>query len=150
MQDLDLSFLPKVNASLNAMAVVLILVGVGFIKRKNIAAHRATMLTAFATSGLFLVFYITHYIWRAQVKGGVHTKYNGPMPILYYLMLVSHILLAMAVPVLAIWLIVLGFKRRDALHRRIAKIAVPVWLYVSVTGVLIYFILYHLNPPAAS
>jgi len=149
MQDLDLSFLPKLNATLNALATILLIVGVALVKRKRITAHRNVMLATFATSCLFLVFYLLHYAWRAQVKGGVHTKYTGPFPSLYYIMLISHILLAMAVPVLAIWLIVLGLKRRDALHRRVAKFAFPIWLYVSVTGVLIYFILYQWYPPTA-
>ncbi|MCX5662344.1 MAG: DUF420 domain-containing protein [Planctomycetota bacterium] len=147
---MDLSFLPAVNASLNATAGVLLVTGFVFVKRKNIPAHRACMMSAFAASSLFLVFYITHYVWRASATGTAHTKYHGPAPTFYYVMLLTHIVLAMLVPVLAIWLIRLGLARRDALHRRVAKVALPIWLYVSVTGVLIYFMLYHLNPPAGS
>lgn len=144
-------YFPHVNASLNALAAVLLVVAVIFIKRKNIAAHRNTMLVAFATSSLFLVFYVAHYIWRASVKGGVHTKYQGPLAQVYYVMLFSHIVLAIAVPIMAILLIRWGLRRNDAAHRRLAKIAFPVWLYVSITGVLIYAMLYHWNapPPAA-
>lgn len=142
---MDLSFLPHVNASLNALATVLLIVGVVLIKQKRIDAHRKTMLLTFATSCLFLVFYVTHYVWRATVKGGAHTPYLGPMKPIYYSMLISHIVLAMAVPILAVLMIRLGLKRADEKHRRLAKFTFPIWLYVSVTGVLIYVMLYHMN-----
>lgn len=149
---MDLSFLPAVNASLNGLACVLLVVGYVLVRQRKLDAHRNVMLAAFATSGLFLVCYLAHYAWRASVKGGVHTAYHGQGVIrtVYYLMLLSHILLAMAVPVLAIVLIRLGLKKRFDLHRRIARYALPIWLYVSVTGVLIYFMLYHFNPAPQS
>ena len=145
---LDLSFLPHLNASLNALATVLLLLGVYFIKQKNIPAHKRTMILTFCTSCLFLVFYVIHYVWRATVKGGAHTPYNGPFKGVYYPMLLTHIILAIAVPVLAIMMIRLGLKRADEKHRRLAKFTFPIWLYVSVTGVLIYFMLYHMNQSA--
>jgi uncharacterized membrane protein YozB (DUF420 family) len=145
---LDLSFLPAVNASLNALATVLLLLGFYFIKQKRIDAHRKTMLTAFGTSCLFLVFYVTHYVWRVSHTGTAHTKYFGPAKGFYYGMLLSHILLAMTVPVLAVIMIRLGLKRQDEKHRRLAKFTFPIWLYVSITGVLVYFMLYHMNQPA--
>jgi uncharacterized membrane protein YozB (DUF420 family) len=147
---MDLSFLPAVNASLNALAGVLLVVAYVLIKQGRRDAHRNVMLAAFATSGLFLVCYVTHYVWRASVKGGVHTAYNGQGVIrtAYYLMLLTHILLAMVVPVAAVVLIGLGLKGRYEWHRRIGRVALPIWLYVSVTGVLIYFMLYHFNPQA--
>jgi uncharacterized membrane protein YozB (DUF420 family) len=141
----DLSFLPAVNAALNALATVLLIVGYRLIEAKRITAHRNCMIAAFATSSLFLVTYVTHYVWRATVIGGTHTAYLGPLPLVYYTILLTHILLAIVVPVLAIALIVLGFRGRYATHRRIARVALPLWLYVSVTGVLIYFMLYHLS-----
>jgi uncharacterized membrane protein YozB (DUF420 family) len=136
---------PAVNASLNALATVLLVIGFVLIHRRHIVAHRRVMMSAFAVSCLFLVFYVTHYVWRAQVSGGVHTKYHGPLPTLYYAMLLSHILLAMLVPIFAVTLIVLGLKKRHAAHKRLARVAWPIWMYVSVTGVLIYLMLYHLN-----
>ncbi len=144
---MDLSFLPAVNATLNGIAFLLLCIGMVFIKRGNINAHRNCMMAAFMMSCLFLVSYLTHYAWRAAVHGGVHTKFTtgGFLGAIYYPMLISHILLAMAVPVLAIITIRLGLKRADARHRRIAKVTLPIWLYVSITGVLIYFMLYHLN-----
>lgn len=149
---MDLSFLPAVNATLNGLAGVLIIIGIVLIKQKKIDAHKKVMLAAFATSCVFLVSYLTHYAWRASVKGGTHTKFNGEgiLKAIYYPMLLTHILLAMAVPVLAIWAIRLGLKRQDEKHRKIVKYTVPIWLYVSVTGVLIYVMLYHMNPPAAA
>jgi uncharacterized membrane protein YozB (DUF420 family) len=140
---LDLSFLPKVNASLNATATVLLLLGVYFIKQKRIDAHRRTMLLAFATSCVFLVCYVAHKIWK-----GSNTPYHGPLQFIYKPMLITHIILAMAVPVLAIMMIRIGLKREDEKHRRLARFTFPIWLYVSVTGVLIYFMVYHMNQPA--
>ena len=145
---MDLSFLPAVNASLNALAGALLVAGYVFIRRRNVAAHKRCTLAAFATSSLFLVLYVTHYVWRAKVRGGAHTPFNavGPVRAAYYAMLISHILLAMVVPVLAVWLIRLGYRRDDARHRRIARYALPIWLYVSVTGVIVYLMLYQLYP----
>ena len=150
MADLDLSFLPLVNACLNATATVLLVVGLILIKRKQRTAHQRVMISAFGVSCIFLVFYLLHYAWRASVKGGVHTKFNGEgfWLIFYYLMLISHILLAMAVPFFAIALLYLGFKKRFETHRRLARIGWPIWMYVSVTGVMIYLFLYPFNPPA--
>lgn len=145
---MNLSFLPGVNATLNGLAAILLVVGYVQIRRRRIDAHRNCMMAAFAASCLFLVFYVTHYVWRASVTGAAHTTYQGPGKTFYYAMLASHILLAMAVPLLAVVLIRLGLQRRDALHRRIARFALPVWLYVSVTGVMIYVMLYHLNATA--
>jgi len=138
--------LPAINATLNAIAGVLLVVALVFIKQKRIAAHRNTMLAAFGVSAVFLVTYVTDKI----MKGGAHTPFrmDGVIRILYYVILITHILLAITVPVFAVTLIRLGLKRRDAAHRRLARIAWPIWMYVSVTGVLIYFMLYHWNPSA--
>ena len=145
---MDLSFLPAVNAALNSVAAVLLVVALVFIKQRKITAHRNTMLAAFGVSMLFLVLYLTHKWWKASQGMGLHTSYNGEglAKLAYLLILFTHLVLAMAVPVLAVLLIVLGLKRKDALHKRIAKFAWPIWMYVSVTGVVIYFMLYHLNP----
>jgi len=146
----DLSFLPAVNAGLNGAATVLLIVGRVLIARKNIAGHKLAMISAFAMSTLFLVTYLVHYAWRAAVKGGTHTRpdLEGLGLTIYYLFLVSHILLATTVPIFAIALIYLGMKRKDALHRKVARFGWPIWMYVSITGVLIYFILYQWFPEA--
>lgn len=144
----DLSFLPAVNAGLNAVATVLLVVALVFIKQRRIDAHRNTMLAAFAVSSVFLVFYVLHKVWRGTQAGDLHTSYHGEgvAKAAYLVILLTHVVLAVTVPVFAIVLIRLGLTRRDALHRRIARIAWPIWMYVSITGVVIYFMLYHFNP----
>ncbi len=140
--------MPAVNASLNAVACVCLIAGFGFIKKRRVAAHRRCMVTASVFSGLFLVCYVIHYLWRVMEKGGLHTKYHGVglSKTFYYSVLLSHIVLAVTVPVWAVWLIRLGVSGRYERHRRVARVGYPIWLYVSVTGVVIYFMLYWFNP----
>jgi uncharacterized membrane protein YozB (DUF420 family) len=97
---------------------------------------------------VFLACYLTHYFWRASVMGGTHTPYTGPGKPLYLIILLTHIVLAMFVPFFAVALIYLGLKEKFETHKKLARVAWPVWFYVSVTGVVIYFMLYHLNGPA--
>lgn len=143
----DLSFLPAVNASINACAAVALVLGLIFIKRGRAHAHRNCMLSAAALSALFLVLYVTHYVWRYTHLGGTHTQYHGPEPVktLYYGLLLSHIPLAATVPAFAIRLIQLALKHQFDRHRRLAKVAYPVWMYTSLSGVVIYFMLYWFN-----
>jgi uncharacterized membrane protein YozB (DUF420 family) len=143
----DLSFLPAVNASLNLLATVLLAAGRVAIRRGRVATHRMLMQSAFAVSTLFLACYLLHKASRSFVN----TTFNaeGLAKALYLALLFSHVVLAMAVPVLAIALIRLGRRARLAEHRRLARVAWPIWMYVSVTGVLIYVLLYHLNPVAS-
>ena len=141
---MDLSFLPAVNAGLNAVAALLLLLGLLLIRRRKIDAHRRTMLGAFSVSSLFLVCYIAHKASRGFENTTFHAE--GAAKIAYLALLFSHVTLAMAVPVLAITLIALGLRGRIARHRRLARIAWPIWMYVSVTGVVIYTLLYHVNP----
>ena len=105
------------------------------------------MLSAFAVSTLFLALYLTHKVSR----NFENTTFNaeGAAKLAYLVLLASHVLLAMSVPVLAILLIRLGLREDRARHRRLARIAWPIWIYVSVTGVLIYLLLYPFNPPAS-
>lgn len=145
---MDLSFLPTLNAGLNAIAAGLLIAGLVLIRRGRVIAHRNAMIGAFVVSTLFLVGYVGHKLWRAGVGEELHTTYNaeGAALAVYLVILFTHLVLAMAVPVLAITMLVLGFKRRDVWHRRVGKVAWPIWMYVSVTGVVIYFMLYHFNP----
>ncbi len=136
--------LPTVNASLNAAAGVLLVVGWALIKGRRERAHARVMLAAFVTSIAFLTSYVVYHL---QVH---HREFSGPSSIrpIYLTILISHVLLAATVPFLAgrtIWLAVAD--RRPA-HRRLAWWTLPIWLYVSVTGVLIYAMLYHLYPAA--
>jgi uncharacterized membrane protein YozB (DUF420 family) len=140
----DLSSLPAVNATLNAIAAVLLVRGRLLIRRGQVDAHRRTMLTAFAVSTLFLALYLVHKASRHFVSTTFHAE--GAAKLAYLALLFSHVVLAATVPVLAIVLIRLGLGGRIAQHRRLARIAWPIWMYVSVTGVAIYLLLYHLNP----
>lgn len=141
----SVSDLPAVNASLNALATVLLLTGYVLIKQRREQAHKRTMLTAFGVSVVFLVCYLVYHRYAG------HVKFGGPSPVreFYYALLISHILLAVTVPFLAVATIYLGLKDRRVAHRRLAHWTFPIWLYVSITGVVIYVMLYHLYPPIA-
>ena len=141
---MDASLLPTLNAALNAIAATLLVAGFVNIRRGRVDAHRRAMLAAFAVSSLFLVLYVTHKVLLGFESTAFHAE--GAAKLLYLILLVSHVVLAMAVPVLAIAMIRLGLTRRIETHRRLAKLAWPIWMYVSATGVVIYVLLYHLNP----
>ena len=143
---MELDFLPAVNASLNAAAACCLVAGRRLARRGRVVAHRRTMLTAFAFSSLFLVLYLVHKASRSFESTPFHAE--GAAHVAYLALLASHVALAMAIPPLAITLVTLGLRGRIASHRRLARFAWPVWMYVSVTGVLIYLLLYQLNPPA--
>ena len=130
--------LPAVNASLNALSGVLLLIGYVLIRRRRIEQHRKVMLAAFAASSLFLVFYV---IYHAQVGSVRFPRYGFVRP-LYYTILITHVTLAATVLPLAIITLSRGLKKRYPQHRRIARWTFPIWLYVSVTGVLVYVLLY--------
>jgi putative membrane protein len=133
--------IPTLNAALNATATVLITLGFIFIKQGKKEAHRAAMLTAGAVSALFLVGYVTHKI----LIHGVHTPFGGENPLLrafYYTMLFTHIVLAIAIAYLVPRTFLFAIKGDYVSHKRWAKFTFPIWYYVSVTGVLVYFFLY--------
>ncbi|MCK4683643.1 MAG: DUF420 domain-containing protein [Pirellulales bacterium] len=134
---LDVSGLPFVNMALNATPTVLLLVAFALIKVRRINAHKITMLAAFGTSSAFLVSYVIYHWFKAGPR-----RYEGPYVGLYYVVLISHIILAMGVLPLALTTLYRGWTRQDARHRTIARITLPIWLYVSVTGVIIYLMLY--------
>jgi uncharacterized membrane protein YozB (DUF420 family) len=132
--------LPTVNAILNATAFVLLLWGYRLIRRKRVDQHRKVMITAFITSCLFLVCYIVYHV---QV-GSVHFPHTGALRTVYLTILTTHTILAATVPVLAIITLRRGLAKRYDKHRQIAKWTLPIWMYVSVTGVVVYVMLYHL------
>lgn len=139
--------LATLNAALNTVATVLLAAGWIFIARGNWRAHRAAMVAAFVVSACFLVSYLTyHYLVGHVGFGG-----QGAVRVVYYVILLTHILLAVAVPVLAIAMFVLAWLGRWRQHQLLGRITLPIWLYVSVTGVIIYLMVYHLYPakPAA-
>ena len=141
---MDLSFLPAVNATLNGIAAVLLIRGRRLARARRLDAHRRTMIAAFAVSSLFLVLYVLHKASRDFENTPFHAE--GIAKTGYLLLLLSHVSLAIAVPPLAIALIALGLRGRFERHRRLARWAWPIWLYVSVTGVVIYLLLYPFNP----
>jgi uncharacterized membrane protein YozB (DUF420 family) len=135
--------LPLVNAALNAAAAVLLAAGYALIRRRREAAHKALMLSAFCVSVLFLASYVVYHVRTEAVR-----SFAGPGGLrpVYYAMLASHVVLAACVPFLALRTIYLGLRDRRAAHRRLARWTLPVWLYVSITGVLVYLALYVLWP----
>jgi uncharacterized membrane protein YozB (DUF420 family) len=137
---LDVLDLPHLNAALNATATVLIVAGLVAIKRRRERLHKVLMLAAFATSAAFLASYLTYHLSAPPVK---FAKEGWLRPV-YFAILVSHIVLAAVQLPLIIATIVLGLRDRRAKHRRLAKITAPIWLYVSVTGVVVYWMLYRL------
>lgn len=140
--------LPALNASLNGLATVLIVVGYGCIRLRRRTAHRACMTAALVVSCLFLIGYVTH---KALVHG-VHTPFGGQGAIrwVYYPMLISHIVLAMVIVPLVLRTFLLAARGRYERHRAWARWTFPLWLYVSVTGVLVYFFLYRWFPAAGT
>ncbi|MGD9648107.1 MAG: DUF420 domain-containing protein [Pirellulales bacterium] len=139
---LSVADLPTVNALLNATAAVLLVVGYWLIRQRREQAHKWVMLSAFGVSIVFLACYLVYH-WHVK-----HVPFTGPsgVRIVYLAILFSHVVLAACVPVLAIVTIWLGLSDRRAAHRRWARWTLPIWLYVSVTGVIVYVMLYHLWP----
>jgi uncharacterized membrane protein YozB (DUF420 family) len=130
--------LPAINASLNALSAILLSVGYLLIRAHRVPQHRRCMIAAFTTSSLFLICYI---VYHAQVGSVPFTRHGFVRP-LYFTILITHVTLAAAVLPLAIVTLSRGLKARYPQHRRIARWTLPIWLYVSVTGVLVYVLLY--------
>ena len=138
MQPTDL---PTVNAVLNATSAVLLLIGYALIRRRSVAAHRAVMIAAFSCSVLFLISYLTYHF---QV-GSVKFQGTGAIRTVYFTILLTHTVLAAAVPFLAVITLVRALRQRFDRHRAIARWTLPVWLYVSATGVAVYWMLYRMG-----
>ena len=137
--------LPAVNASLNGLATVLLFAGWVLIKSHKPAAHKAVMLTAFGVSAAFLTCYLIYHFQLHHYTGSGSREFQGQgaIRLVYFPMLISHILLAIGVAVLAPATISLALRSQWDRHKRLARATFPIWLYVSVTGVIIYFMLYH-------
>ena len=132
-----LLFLPALNALLNALAALALVTGFGFIRARNVIAHRTAMFTAFIFSSLFLVAYITNY----ALHGEMHFHGQGPVRPFYFTLLISHIVLAVVVLPMILITFFLSLSGRFPAHRRLARYTFPIWLYVSVTGVIVYAML---------
>jgi uncharacterized membrane protein YozB (DUF420 family) len=138
--------LPHVNASLNGLSCLMLVTGLVLIRRGRIKAHAYTMISTFFVSSAFLACYLVYHqaLWHYTGSGSRSFPGTGAVRIAYLTMLISHIVLAFFVPVLAIAMMWLAWKGRFRTHKKLGKITFPVWLYVSTTGVIIYLVLYQL------
>ena len=132
--------LPTLNACLNIITFFLLLLGFYFIKQKNIKAHKTCMIGAILIAALFLTSYVTYHSQVGSVK---FTKQGWIRPV-YFTILISHTMLAMTIIPLALITVYRGLKNQLDKHKKIARWTLPIWLYISVTGVIIYLMLYHL------
>lgn len=138
LAEFDFRVLADVDATLNALAFVLIVSGLIAIKRGNEELHKLLMLTAVCVSAVFLTCYLTYHANAEPV----HFKGEGAIVTVYYVLLISHVVLAAVQVPLILRTVYLGLKNRRAQHRKWAKVTTPIWLYVSVTGVVVYWMLY--------
>lgn len=148
---MTVSDIPALNAALNGLATILISIGFILIKQGKQLAHRKVMLTAGVVSAVFLVGYVTHKVLKGMAAGAgeaVHTKFGGTgaIALIYYVMLISHILLAIAIAYLVPRTFLFAIKGDFVSHKKWAKVTFPIWWYVSATGVLVYFFLYQWWP----
>jgi putative membrane protein len=132
-----LLFLPALNALFNAMSAVALVIGYSYIRKRNIAAHRASMITAFAFSSMFLVTYITNHALHGEMRFPGH----GPIRTGYLVLLTSHVLLSVVALPMVLITFFFSLTGRFPQHRKIARYTYPIWLYVSVTGVIVYAML---------
>lgn len=147
--DALISILPHVNAGLNGLATVLLIAGFVLIKQRREQAHKWTMLSCFGVSVLFLISYLTYHQLLHSVTGQAGRAFTYPgiaVRYVYFTILISHVVLAAAVPFLALATIYYALRDRRRQHVRLAVWTFPIWLYVSVTGVVVYLMLYHLFP----
>lgn len=137
---MDLRQLPTLNACLNTIAAILLIRGWLLIRRREIEAHKKTMIAAFSVSALFLVSYL---IYHYNV-GSVKFQGTGAIRVIYFAILLTHTILAMVAAPMVLITLYRGWKGRFDRHRAIARYTLPIWLYVSMTGVVVYLMLYHL------
>ena len=143
-----LQIFPHINATLNALSSVFLLSGFYFIMRRRIAVHRACMLAASSVSALFLVMYLAHHALRTYYFGLGPTRFTGEGVIrpIYFTILTSHTILAAVIGPFVIVTLRRGLKGWYEAHKKLARLVFPIWLYVSVTGVVVYLLLYQIYP----
>lgn len=141
----DVSFLPAMNAGINSVVTILLLLALFFVKKGNIKAHKTTMVAALILSIFFLVSYVVYHYAHADVKFGG----EGAIKAIYLLILLTHIVLSVAVVPLALFAVYRGLSNSIAKHKKIVRWAWPIWLYVSVTGVIVYLFAHVFNPALA-
>ena len=148
---MDPEHLPALNATLNGISTILLIVGYAAIKRRGYRLHGWTMSLAFTVSTLFLIGYLAHKFTRGEQT----TKLTAGMELgwvkqLYYVILIPHVILAAVMVPMILTVLLRAYRRQWDKHRRLARWTFPIWLYVSVTGVIIYWMLYHLFPRMAA
>ena len=136
-ESLDVSMLPGVNASINTLTLILLILGYILIIKKKRELHRNVMMSAFGFSTLFLISYIIYHWFKSGPK-----LYDGNFTTIYYIILISHIILAAIIIPLALFTLYRGSMSQLNKHRKIARITLPIWIYVSFTGIIIYWMLY--------
>ncbi len=139
---------PAINATLNGLSIVFLTLGFIYIKKGNQTAHRNCMLATFVCSTLFLIGYLSYHAYRVRVLGLGPTIFKDPAwfrPI-YLTILITHTILAAAIVPLGLITLGLALRKRFEAHQKIARITWPIWMYVSITGVVIYFLLYQIYP----
>ncbi|MBB6612181.1 DUF420 domain-containing protein [Pontibacter sp. Tf4] len=133
----DVSFQPPLHAILNSLTAIALVVGYINVKKGNVRVHRGAMLTAFGLSAIFLVSYVTyHFLGERTIYGG-----DGVLKYIYYFVLLTHIVLAVVIVPLVLLSVYFGISNQLARHRRISKWTFPIWLYVAITGVLVYLLI---------
>lgn len=135
--DVDVSVLPKLHALLNSLTALALISGYSFIKRKNIRYHRFAMVTAFVLSSFFLISYVTYHYQAAPTSYGG----EGVLRIIYYFVLISHIVLAAIIVPFVLLSVYFAASNQLVRHRKISRWTFPLWLYVAVTGVIVYFMI---------
>ncbi|MGB7070445.1 MAG: DUF420 domain-containing protein [Pyrinomonadaceae bacterium] len=143
-----LNIFPHVNAALNALSSVFLLLGFYYIRSRQIARHRACMLAACTLSAIFLISYLSHHALRTYYFGLGPTKFTGEGLIrpVYFTILTSHTILAAIIGPFVVLTLRRALKGTYDLHKQLARLVFPIWLYVGLTGVIVYVILYHLYP----
>jgi uncharacterized membrane protein YozB (DUF420 family) len=137
-----ISYLPHINACLNGASFLLLFTGYRFIRARNVAAHRACQISALIVSLLFLASYLTYHFHH----GATRFQGTGLVRPIYFTILISHTILAVVIVPLVILTFYRAFRNDFSRHRRIARITLPLWLYVSITGVIVYLMLYQIYP----
>lgn len=141
---MSISQLPALNAVLNSISAILLITGYFYIRQKNIKAHRAYMISAFVTSTLFLISYLTYHF--SKDLGPTRFQGVGIVRPVYFFILITHTVLAVVIVPMVFVTFSRALKERFDRHRKIARWTLPIWLYVSVTGVIVYLMLYQLYP----
>ncbi len=143
-----LQIFPHVNANLNGLSGIFLLIGVYFIRTEQISKHRASMLTAFTLSSIFLACYLTHHALRTYYFGLGPTEFRGEGIVrpVYFTILTTHSILAVLVAPFILVTLWRALKGKFEIHKKLARLVFPVWLYVAVTGVIVYLMLYQIYP----